>query len=81
MTFAARENKCTKSRQTNTSHCPTKTISKTDTHPLKHPIMNLIFFFMVFHMHLKFDNLLSWMTLAVKTMFQADQIRIQTFSV
>ena len=27
--------RCTKSRQTNTSHCPTKTISKTETHPLK----------------------------------------------
>ena len=27
--------KCTKSRQTNTSHCPTKTVSKTDMHPLK----------------------------------------------
>ena len=25
---------CTKSRQTNTSHCPTKTISKTDVHTL-----------------------------------------------
>ena len=35
MTFGAKGKKCTKSRQTNTSHCPTKTISKTGTHPLK----------------------------------------------
>ena len=33
--LAAKGKKCTKSRQTNTSHCPTKTISKTFKHPLK----------------------------------------------
>ena len=39
MSFVAKEKKkkCTKSRQTHTSHCPTKTISKTVTHPLKAP--------------------------------------------
>ena len=41
LSFAAKrknknqKTKTTKSRQTNTSHCPTKTISKTDTHTLK----------------------------------------------
>ena len=36
MSFAAKGKKIyVKSRQTNTSHCPTKTISKTDMHPLK----------------------------------------------
>ena len=34
MSFTAKGKKCKKSRQTNTSHFPTKTISKTNTHLL-----------------------------------------------
>ena len=35
MSLAAKGKKCTKSRQTNTSYSPTKTISKNVIHPLK----------------------------------------------
>ena len=35
MSFVAKGKKNPKSRQTNTSHCPTKTISKIDTRPFK----------------------------------------------